>query len=112
MPPESLDGPARWHSVRSIFEELLGLTGVERAERLAASGLDTASRSAVERMLAADAGEGPATPYSRRIGRYDVGQSLGRGGMGEVFLAYDSSLDRRVALKLLDKRLTQDARWL
>ncbi|HEX4962044.1 MAG TPA: serine/threonine-protein kinase [Thermoanaerobaculia bacterium] len=34
-----------------------------------------------------------------RIGPYQVLRRIGAGGMGEVFLAYDSRLDRRVAIK-------------
>lgn len=36
-----------------------------------------------------------------RMGRYLLGPSLGKGGMGEVFEAWDSFLCRRVALKVL-----------
>jgi hypothetical protein len=38
------------------------------------------------------------------VGRYTVLSLLGRGGVGEVYAAYDPQLDRRVALKLLRPR--------
>src|SRR5690348_6892177 len=37
----------------------------------------------------------------RRIGRYAISSRIGAGGMGEVYLAEDTSLNRNVALKVL-----------
>jgi serine/threonine protein kinase len=38
-----------------------------------------------------------------KYGRYDIVERLGKGSMGEVFLAHDPHIDRRVALKVLQK---------
>jgi serine/threonine protein kinase len=43
-----------------------------------------------------------------RLGRYEVRSLLGTGGMGEVYLAYDTSLRRQVAIKLLPVDFTQN----
>jgi serine/threonine protein kinase len=43
-----------------------------------------------------------------RIGRYDVIQPIGQGGMGAVYLARDPMLDRQVAIKILRDEFESD----
>ncbi|PWT82712.1 MAG: hypothetical protein C5B44_01705 [Acidobacteria bacterium] len=42
------------------------------------------------------------------LGRYEIRSHIGTGGMGEVYLAYDTQLRRPVALKLLPSSFTRD----
>jgi hypothetical protein len=42
-----------------------------------------------------------AAPVDVRLGRYAIRELLGRGGMGEVYLAHDPELDRAVAIKVI-----------
>ena len=44
-----------------------------------------------------------------QLGRYEICSEIGAGGMGEVYLAEDTKLDRRVALKILPEDLANDA---
>ena len=45
----------------------------------------------------------------RRLGRYQIGQRLGAGGMAEVFAAIDTTLDRKIALKVIKPSFAADA---
>jgi serine/threonine protein kinase len=59
------------------------------------------------------AGRLPVLSIGDRVGRYLVLSTLGSGGMGHVFAAYDPQLDRKIALKVLRANLgvnAQDAR--
>ena len=44
-----------------------------------------------------------------RVGHYEIRLKLGEGGMGDVYLAQDTKLDRKVAIKFLSEPLLADA---
>ena len=50
----------------------------------------------------------PSLPPGVRLGRYEVKFQLGAGGMGEVYLAEDTQLGRRVAIKILPPEAVSD----
>src|SRR5262249_32663079 len=64
--------------------------------------------AALEVMAASAVGFGSGIAIGQMMGQYRVLSALGRGGMGEVYLAEDTKLGRKVALKLLPLEFTQD----
>ncbi|WP_244961318.1 serine/threonine-protein kinase [Nocardia otitidiscaviarum] len=52
--------------------------------------------------------DAPPSRAGSRFGPYELRSLLGRGGMGEVYEAYDTGKDRVVALKLLPSELAED----
>jgi len=120
--------PERWQQLKQIFQSALERDPAERSAFLnQACGDDPALRSEVESLIsshdqAGDSIEEMAAEAAtemlsadrtdsivgKQIGRYQVLSHIGRGGMGEVFLAQDTSLGRKVALKLLRAEFTGD----
>jgi TolB-like protein/tRNA A-37 threonylcarbamoyl transferase component Bud32 len=50
----------------------------------------------------------PVLKPGSKLGRYEIHSQLGAGGMGEVYLAQDTRLDRKVAIKVLPAELSAD----
>ncbi|MBA2647637.1 MAG: protein kinase [Pyrinomonadaceae bacterium] len=73
----------------------------ERAERF----IESPALEVAAGMMAED---GTPVMAGRRISHYKIISSLGAGGMGEVYLAEDTALGRKVALKLLPALFTED----
>src|SRR5579862_9228091 len=48
----------------------------------------------------------------KQVGSYEIRQEIGRGGMGVVYLARDTRLDRDVAIKVLPEQFARDLRRL
>ena len=49
---------------------------------------------------------------SQNLGKYQIIEEIGRGGFATVYRAVDTTLDRQVALKVLDPLLMRDQNWV
>src|SRR5689334_8955 len=49
----------------------------------------------------------PSVDSGSILGRYRIVEAIGKGGMGEVYRAWDATLDRPVALKILPPEMVR-----
>ncbi len=127
-----MNSPERMQQIQQLFHASLERKVEERSSFLQqACADDPALQSEVAALLAAHADpddflESPAyepatliqaeaatqiqaAAAPRTISHYEILSLLGKGGMGEVYLASDKSLGRKAALKILPARYTADA---
>ena len=121
--------PERWRQVDQLFQAALERAPEERAAFISeACSDDDSLRREVEAVLASDeqaaslietpayhlaapllAVERDESLTGKSVGHYRIVSCLGKGGMGEVYRARDTKLDRTVALKILPADLSTDA---
>lgn len=118
--------PEDWPRVKDLFDRARARSPESRRAFLNEHAADDAVRHEVESLLAAsdlaaDFLEQPAVELyttvvtagvldGRRIGPYAISSRIGSGGMGEVYKAIDTRLDRTVAIKVLPRDRATDPR--
>ena len=107
--------PERWQELKKVLAAALEREPAERAAYLDRACPEPSVRSEVESLIVAhDKGDSfldqsrastQCLKSGTKLGPYEILALLGAGGMGEVYRAKDSRLNRVVAIKVLPRRL-------
>lgn len=115
-PRDSEPEADRWQRVVALFHRALGVPPPERLPLIRGSGEPPDIQEEVLELLNSHhESEGFLEPpklveAGSQVGAYRIDRILGRGGMGVVYLAYDTRLHRPVAMKSLPPHLFRDDR--
>ncbi|MEO6775973.1 MAG: serine/threonine-protein kinase [Kofleriaceae bacterium] len=112
---EFVSGGMPHSSVTKVERHLAGCRDCRELVAALAGADDIDSNARTHRherdlLTESQAGRLPALSIGDRVGRYLVLSTLGTGGMGQVFAAYDPQLDRKIALKVLRANLGANAK--
>src|SRR5262245_25574711 len=103
-----------WAAVKSLLADAAELPAADQPQFIELHCSDPALRAELLAMLASPAPLSaivaePALRPGTELGSYVVKGLLGRGGMGEVYRALDTTLARDVAIKVLPAAMANDS---
>ena len=116
----------RWQKIKSVFDSALDIDPAKRSAYVSEACVDDPrllaevhkllisfenAESFIEEPAASEFAsliiESKTLKTGQRFAHYEILRQIGAGGMGEVYLAKDEKLDRKVAIKLLNEEFSR-----